>query len=159
MTHLMALSISTGILCGIWTQFGDVIGLIAWAGFAGTTTYFAVGKYGLEGFFTAIRQNLFGVACGMTIIVLCDIFPFSASLFVFGGLISFVLCIAGKFKYLSYVPGSFVGCFSTFAAGGNWKVLIPSLIVGALLGLSCDVGGKLLHSMFGKSEAEVEPQQ
>lgn len=156
MTHLMALSISTGILCGVWTQFGDSIGLIAWAGFAGCTTYFAVGKYGLEGFFTAIRQNIFGICCGMTIIILCNYFPFAAAPFVFGGLLSFVLCIAGKFKYLSYVPGSFIGCFTTFAGGGDWKILIPSLIVGAFLGLSCDVGGKWLFSILGKSEVEEQ---
>ena len=112
------------------------------------------GKHGLDGFLTAIRQNMFGIFCGMMIIVLGNLFPFAASPFVFSGLLSFVICIAGALDFFAFIPGTFLGCFCTFAANGDWKLLIPSMIVGALLGLTCDLGGDLLFSMFGKSEAE-----
>lgn len=49
-----------------------------------------------------------------------------------------------------------MGCFSTFAGEGNWKILIPSLFLGALLGVGCELGGDLLFSIFGKSEIEKQ---
>ena len=63
MTELMALSIVTGVLCGLWSQLAPMLGFVTWAGFAGCTTYFASGKQGLEGFIVTVRQNLFGVLC------------------------------------------------------------------------------------------------
>jgi len=33
MTQLMALSITTGILCGVWSYISGPIGLLAWIGF------------------------------------------------------------------------------------------------------------------------------
>lgn len=152
MTQLMALSITTGVLCGVWSYISAPLGLLAWVGFAGCTTYFASGKHGMDGVFTTVRQNMFGVACGMTILALCDLFPFEGSLLVFSGLLTFVMCIAGNFKYLAFIPGSFVGCFSTFAANGDWKVLIITLLCGAILGIACDKSGDLLYAKLGKPE-------
>lgn len=154
MSSLMALSITTGILCGIWTQISIPIGLMAWAGFAGTTTYFATGESGPKALFSAIRQNMFGVLCAMGIIILSDYFSFPGALMVFSGLITFVMCIAGAFKYLSFIPGTFLGAFSTFAADGNYQIVILSLLAGAILGISCDLSGKWLYSKFGKPEKD-----
>jgi hypothetical protein len=156
MTQLMALSITTGILCGVWSYISGPIGLLAWIGFAGCTTYFASGKHGIDGVFTTIRQNMFGVLCGMAIITLCDLFPFQGSLMVFSGFLTFVMCIAGRFKYLAFIPGSFVGCFSTFAANGDWVVLVITLLCGAALGIACDKSGDWLYSVFGKAENEAK---
>ena len=47
--EVFVLSIVTAILCGIWSYLSGIVGLIAWAGFAGCTTYFATGKHGLLG--------------------------------------------------------------------------------------------------------------
>lgn len=147
MTELMALSIVTGVLCGLWSQFAPAIGLITWAGFAGCTTYFASGKHGLEGFVVTVRQNMFGVVCGMTIILLSTKFPFSLDQVLYSGLLTFVMCIVGRYKSLSFIPGTFVGCFSTFASNGEWEILVPTLIVGALLGVACDLMGKSFYKL------------
>lgn len=156
MTQIMSLSVITGILCGIWSQISIPMGLMTWAGFAGCTTYFASGKHGLDGFLTTIRQNMFGVFCGMMIIVLDGHFTFPGSTLIFSGLVTFIMCIAGKHKCFSFIPGTFMGCFSTFAGEGNWKILILSLFLGALLGVGCELGGDLLFSIFGKSEIEKQ---
>lgn len=154
MTELLALSIVTGILCGIWSQIAPMIGLISWAGFAGCTTYFASGKHGKEGFFLTVRQNLFGVACGMIIILLSNKFPVLLAPFLFSGFITFIMCIAKKIKGLEFIPGTFVGCFSTFASNGDWKILVPTLVVGALLGVGCDLGGKALYNIVNKNKVK-----
>lgn len=150
MSELMALSIITGILCGIWAQLSPAVGLLCWAGFAGCTTYFASGKHGKEGFLVTIRQNLLGVLCGMTIIFLSTKFPIRYDQLLFSGFITFVMCIAGKYNWFSFIPGTFVGCFSTFASNGEWKLLIPSLLCGAVLGVLCDLGGKKFYKIVNK---------
>lgn len=152
MTQLMALSIVTGVLCGVWSQFSPVVGLITWAGFAGCTTYFASGKHGSDGFLVTVRQNMFGVLCGMIIIILSTKFPFSFDQVLYSGFLTFVMCIVGKYKSLSFIPGTFVGCFSTFASNGDWKILIPSLIAGAVLGVLCDRGGDVFYDLMSSKK-------
>ncbi len=98
MTELMALSIVTGVLCGLWSQLAPMLGFVTWAGFAGCTTYFASGKQGLEGFIVTVRQNLFGVLCGMAIIILSTKFPFSFDQVLYSGFLTFIMCIVGRYK-------------------------------------------------------------
>lgn len=142
---LCALSISTAVLCGIWTFLAGKFGLIGWAGFAGCTTYFASGKHGIEGLRKTIIPNLTGVLCGMTIILLSNIIPALGDLGIWCAIITFVMCIISKFKAFDFCPGTFMGCFTTFAANGDWKLLSVSLVLGALLGLGCDLGGEWIH--------------
>ncbi|MDR2832581.1 MAG: DUF1097 domain-containing protein [Streptococcaceae bacterium] len=150
MTELMALSLTTGVLCGAWAQFATPLGLLTWAGFAGCTTYFASGKKGIDGITTTIRQNLFGVLCGMSIWTLSNNFSFTGNLIVFSGIVTFVMCIAGKNKYLAFIPGTFVGAFSTFAANGEWFPLVLSLLAGSILAYLCDISGRGLFLISTK---------
>ena len=145
MSFLCALGIATAILCGIWTVFAGTIGLIGWAGFAGCTTYFASGEHGIKGLKKTIIPNLTGVLCGMMIIVLSNLVPVLGDFGIWCAIITFVMCMISKYELLSFCPGIFMGCFTTFAANGDWKMLSLSLVLGALLGLSCDYGGVWLH--------------
>lgn len=147
---LFALSISTAILCGIWVVLADATGLIGWAGFAGCTTYFATGHHGLVGLRKTVCPNLAGVACGMSIILLSNLVPALGTWGVWCGVITFVMCIISYFKAFDFCPGTFMGCFSTFAANGDWKVLTLSLLAGAVLGFCCDYGGKWLYKLASK---------
>lgn len=150
MSPLFALSLSTAVLCGIWAWLAGVFGLISWAGFAGCTTYFAFGKRGKIGLRTTIICNLAGVLCGMTIIYFSTLFPLFGDLGIWCGIVTFIMCIISKFELLQFCPGIFMGCFTTFAANGNWKDLVIALIIGAFLGLACDYGGMWLHKRMGK---------
>lgn len=152
MSSLCALSISTAVLCGIWSYLAGVIGLIGWAGFAGCTTYFASGKHGIIGLKKTILPNLAGVLCGMVIITLSNIFPVFGDLGIWCAIITFVMCIIAKVEWFDFCPGTFMGCFSTFAAGGDWKILVLSLVTGAFLGLACDYGGVWLHKAVTKNK-------
>lgn len=156
LSFLCALSITTGFFCGVWTWLSGVTGLLGWAGFAGCTTYFATGKHGTEGLKNAIIPNLGGILCGMTIIHLTNLSPDLGDLGIWSGIISFVICIITKFKWFNFTPGTFLGCFVTFAAGGNWKLLVPSIIVGAFLGWTCDTSGAWLYRVVSKEEKQEE---
>ncbi|MBR4308941.1 MAG: DUF1097 domain-containing protein [Oscillospiraceae bacterium] len=154
---LVWLSVSTAILCGVWValcsgweMIAPKFYLLSWAGFASCTTYFSCGAHGLTGLRKTLCPNLAGVACGMAIFFLSGLLPAGGTWGVWCGVITFVMCIISHFKLFDFCPGTFMGCFCTFAAGGDWKHLIPSLILGAILGLGCDFGGVWLHMMFGK---------
>lgn len=142
---LLALSVSTAVLCGIWTYLADLSGLIGWAGFAGCTTYFACGKHGIEGLKNTVFPNMAGVLCAIAIIALSNVIPVFGELGIWCAALTFVMCIISKYQLFAFCPGTFMGCFTTFAAGGEWKLLVPSLLIGAFLGLGCDYGGKWLH--------------
>lgn len=153
MSYLCALGIITAILCGIWTWVSAPLGLFGWAGFAGCTTYFACGKHGVEGLKKTIIPNMAGVLCGMTIFFLTGLVPVLGDLGIWCAIVTFVMCIIGKSKWFDFIPGTFMGCFSTFAAGGNWMILVPSLLLGALLGISCDKGGDWFYNTVTKNNS------
>lgn len=154
MSFLVALSITTGVFCGIWYVIAGMTGLIAWAGFAGCTTYFATGQHNKEGIMNTILPNLAGVACGMTSIFFGTMFPGLDNVGLWAGLISFVICMLSHFKCLKFTPGIFVGCFSTFASGGNWKLVVPSIFLGAFLGWICDASGAWLYKTVSGGKEE-----
>ena len=145
---LLALSTSTALLCGVWAALAPLFGLMGWAGFAGCTTYFSTGKHGWAGVLKTVCTNMAGVLCGMTIFFLTDLIPALGEWGVWCAVITFVMCILSWFKLLDFCPGTFMGCFCTFAAGGDWKILVPSLLLGALLGIACDSGGTWLYKVF-----------
>ena len=146
MSPLLALSISTAVFCGIWAAFATFTGLCGWAGFAGCTTYFSTGKHGKEGLLKTVCTNMAGVLCGLAIFALTNFVPVFGEWGIWCAIITFVMCIISRFDIVSFCPGIFMGCFCTFAANGDWKILIPSLLIGAALGVACDFGGVWLRS-------------
>lgn len=157
MSPLCALSITTAILCGIWAFIAGPLGLLSWAGFAGCTSYFACGEHGIKGLKRSVIPNMAGVICGMTIFLLSDLVPFLGTTGVWCGIVTFVMCIIGKSKWFSFIPGTFMGCFSTFAAGANWMILVPSLLAGAILGISCDKSGDWFYNnLIKNNSSDVE---
>lgn len=147
MSPLLALSISTAVFCGIWAALATFTGLCGWAGFAGCTTYFSTGKHGKEGLLKTICTNMAGVLCGLAIFALTHFVPVFGEWGIWCAIITFVMCIISHFEIVSFCPGIFMGCFCTFAAGGDWKLLVPSLLIGAALGVACDFGGGWLRKL------------
>lgn len=152
MSYLCALGIMTGMLCGLWLWVSNITGLLAWGGFAGCTTYFACGKHGVEALKKTIIPNITGVICGMAIILLSDLVPVLGTTGVWCAILVFIMCILGKSKWFDFIPGTFIGCFTIFAAGGNWMLLVPSLLLGALLGISCDNTGEWFYNLVTKDK-------
>ncbi len=163
MSFLFALSLSTGICCGIWAAISSIssLHLITWMGFAGCTAYFASGKHGKEGVLTAIASTLSGVISAMVAVYITSKFPTVVALpIIMTGIISCTMCLQSVVKTLWFIPGAFIGCFSTFAYlstganifGQDLVFQVISLILGAFLALSCDKGGELLFKLVGKKD-------
>ena len=152
MSVIMANALGTGIFCGIWQWLGTALGLVTWMGFVGCTSYFSAGG-GKTGFIKSVCSNYVGVLWGMCIILSGNIngsLLFSA---VVTGFFSWVICYQSKIDLLSLVPNTFMGGFSAFASGGNWKMLCICLILGNILGVCCDYSGRFFADKFGKANA------
>jgi hypothetical protein len=134
----MASVMATGLLCGLWTLISTPLGLLGWAGFAGCTTYFTLGAGGSKDMRKAMLCNIAGVGCGMLILILTNITGIPNGAAIFSGIVTCLMCVLGaKVLPINYTPGIFMGCFSTFAANGNWVILVISLVCGAILGFLC----------------------
>ncbi|WP_138418681.1 DUF1097 domain-containing protein [Aquibacillus sediminis] len=156
----MASALATGLLSGIWAYIAPLFGMLTWAGFAGCTTFFAVGTGGTKALRTAMITNTTGVACGMAILGLSATIDIPAGAAIFSGIITSVMVLLGNVRPMNYTPGIFVGCFSTFAVGGDWPLVLISLLCGVLLGFfSAELGGKfssLYQKIAPKQDGEIE---
>lgn len=150
--NLVLAAVVTGILCGVWAGVAPLVNLSIWAGFAGCTAYFASGKNGVNGLLLTISTTFVGVGTALAMIAGSDVIgpPFGTAVAV-GGIVALIV-LMGAVRWLAFVPGIFVGCYSTFAIEGDWKLLGLSLLAGAVLGLLCDWGGGRAVKTFGEPE-------
>ncbi|NIY91830.1 DUF1097 domain-containing protein [Vibrio diazotrophicus] len=145
MSTLLAIAITTGILSGVWGWVAISFGLLSWAGFLGCTSYFAAPKDGVRGLLESYATNLAGVFWAMIIIKGTQYMSVDMLGYVLTGVVSFLMCIQAKKQWLSYIPGTFIGCCATFAANGEWQIVIPSLLLGGAFGFSMKASGLWLH--------------
>ncbi len=146
MSTLLAIALTTGILSGIWGWASISLGLLTWAGFLGCTSYFASPNDSIKGLFASMLTNLTGVFWAMVIISGSQYASVELLGYVLTGIVSFVMCIQAKKQWLSYIPGTFIGCCATFAANGQWQIVIPSLIVGGCFGYAMKTTGLWLYN-------------
>lgn len=67
------------------------------------------------------------------------------------GVVAFLMCVQACQRWLSFVPGTFIGCCATFAAGGDWRLVIPSLLLGLLFGYGMKNSGLWLAARRRRS--------
>ncbi|MDO6707043.1 DUF1097 domain-containing protein [Photobacterium sp. 1_MG-2023] len=155
MSVLIAIAITTGILSGLWGWIAVSLGLLSWAGFLGCTTYFASPQDGLKGVGLSLATNLSGVAWAMMIIHGSEWIGIEVFGYVMTALVSFLMCVQAKRQWLSFIPGTFIGCCATFAANGHWQLVIPSLILGVCFGYAMKTSGLWLQAKSQKTAAPV----
>ncbi|MFA0087358.1 DUF1097 domain-containing protein [Vibrio sp. 10N.261.51.F12] len=146
MSQLIAISITTGLLSGLWGWIAISFGLLSWAGFLGCTSYFASPTDGAKGLALSLVTNLSGVAWALVIIHGSSLINLEIAGYVITALVSFFMCFQAKRAWLAYIPGTFIGACATFAANGNWQLVIPSLVLGGLFGFAMKSSGLWLHA-------------
>ncbi|MBY8285816.1 DUF1097 domain-containing protein [Vibrio fluvialis] len=156
MSTLFAISLTTGILSGIWGWVAVSLGLLSWAGFLGCTSYFASPKDGLRGLGESLLTNLSGVFWAMVIIEASDYVGIEILGYVITAVVAFFMCIQASKQWLAYIPGTFIGSCATFAASGDWKLVIPSLFLGGLFGSLMKSSGVWLHQRSKQSDLKKE---
>ncbi|MEQ4924731.1 DUF1097 domain-containing protein [Proteus hauseri] len=142
MKTLFFTALTTGILSAVWAFVANQFGLLSWAGFLGCTAYFAYPKEGLKGLAVTIATIMSGVIWALAIIYGSNLFNDISILgYAITGVIAFVMCIQAKSTLLAYIPGTFIGACTLFAAQDNLPQIIISLIVGVLFGYSMKMSG------------------
>ncbi|PJE80315.1 Inner membrane protein YcdZ [invertebrate metagenome] len=144
MSPLLSVSITTGIFSGIWVWMADSLSLLSWAGFLGCTGYFA-SKGDIKSLIQTISANLAGVGWAIVIASSASFISGTMGNYLMVTLVAFLMCIQARYPLLSYIPGTFIGACSTFAADGQWQPVIPSLILGAVIGFLMKQSGRWLH--------------
>jgi hypothetical protein len=148
---LVAISLTTAILSGLWGWVAISLGLISWAGFLGCTSYFASPTDGLKGLGQSLTTNMTGVFWAMVIIHASSLVSLEILGYFATAIVAFFMCIQAKQAWLAYIPGTFIGCCATFAAEGNWKLVVPSLILGGIFGYLMKASGLWLHQRIEHS--------
>lgn len=154
LSPLGSLALAMAFYAAVWTVLCEHTGMASWIGFAGCTTYFASGKKSFQGIGTAFAVNIAGTGWALLSITAGRLWDWEYGTAVLCAVISYLIIIQANIKALSFIPGAYIGCFTTFAAGGDWKQLIPALTLGILLGWATDVTGTWLHQRVIKTYVE-----
>lgn len=135
-------AIATAVCCAVWGKIAGMIGLPGWAGFAGCTAYFAAPGKGLKSLPATLACVGSGIFYALLSIYVSGLFTGGTVAFLFTLVTTFLMCAGDCTKILSFVPGAFIGSFSTFAADGSIRAVI-AIIIGVFLGYVCDTMGRL----------------
>ncbi|MCQ1056982.1 DUF1097 domain-containing protein [Photobacterium sp. DNB23_23_1] len=157
MSTLVAIAITTGILSGIWGWVAVSLGLLSWAGFLGCTAYFASPKDGVKGLLLSLATTMSGVFWAMVIIHLSSEVGIEIIGYVITAVVAFFMCFQAKQAWFSFIPGTFIGSCATFAAGGDWQIVVPSLVLGVFFGYSMKASGLWLQQKLAKTVRTLAP--
>jgi hypothetical protein len=156
MNVLVMIAITTGILSGVWGWVAISLGLISWAGFLGCTAYFACPKGGVRGLTISTLTCLSGVFWAEVILAGSSLRPeWTLVGYMLTGVVAFLMCLQAWQQWLAFVPGTFIGACATFAAQGNWRQVVLSLLVGLLFGYAMKNSGLWLAERRAKQRRRV----
>lgn len=156
MGRLGATAVTTGILSGVWGWTAAVSGLPAWAGFLGCTSYFASPTDGARGLAASVLTNLSGVFWALVILRGSEYAAVEGLGYAITAAVAFLMCIQAMQAWLVHIPGTFIGACATFAAGGDWRIVVPALAAGGLFGYLMKTSGRWLHRTLAP-DAERRP--
>jgi hypothetical protein len=159
MSILFAIALTTGLLSGLWGWVAVSLGLLSWAGFLGCTTYFASPVQGIKGLLLSMLTNMTGVFWAMVIIKGSQWAHFEILGYVVTAIVAFFMCIQAKHRWLIFIPGTFIGSCATFAGNADLKLIIPSLLVGAIFGYLMKATGVWLYEQQDKRKAVLMAQE
>ena len=157
MSELFLVSLFSGIIAFIWSNISDLSGIFIWVGFAGWTSFCVADETdSIKKMIKSYSCNLTGIFWSMVTIYISSLIdiPLVSNLLTCG-VITFILIYQSRFKKFSCVPCSFIGCFTTFALNGDFKMAAIGLLCGAILGYISDKTG-ILAFRFTHSDSDIK---
>lgn len=160
---LISVSLSVGILAGLWqvlvsvipADFAIPLGGVGVAGFLGWATFYAAGGK-KDGLVKGSAANLTGVIWAMVIVLIMQLFNFNLlGAFLGVAVGAFMMCFQAHIKLLGFIPGAFIGCSTLFALGATitdvvlWPTII-GLLAGLVLGFISEWLGGLINKYIIK---------
>jgi len=155
---LLPVSISIGVLCGIWFQITVMVPwLIAWVGYAAWASFYYAGG-NKDALIKSIAANIAGMVQGAIFYWLWVSFGLGSLplLSAWIGVFCFLMTIEGNIPLLSAIPGQFVGAAVFFGNLGGHKgeigVTLANTCVCMLIGNLAGLLSAKLPDMFKKRE-------
>ncbi|MCR4441505.1 MAG: DUF1097 domain-containing protein [Peptococcaceae bacterium] len=149
---LFPISLSIGILAGLWTYLSIAFGLLTWPAFVGWAIYFYLGGT-KEALGKAIPPMIVGLGLGyLTSLAYAGL---NGDALILSGLVvilAFLMTYMMNIPLLAAAPAAFQGCAVFFGVGDPIKAGIP-FIIGLLLGYVSAVIPDVLMSASKKKEA------
>ncbi|ALB62362.1 FIG00554764: hypothetical protein [Cronobacter condimenti 1330] len=156
MNRHFSLAFTTGLLSALWAWAAVALGLPSWAGFLGCTAWFASPKGGISGFLTILFTLCSGVLWAQVIIAGSAMAPALSGLsYAMTGVVAFLMCMQARQALLAFVPGTFIGACATFAGQGDWKSVVPALLLGLLFGVAMKCSGNWLGARHEAKKTTV----
>lgn len=158
---LLPVSLSIGVLCGLWFQITMwQPWLIAWVGYAAWASFYYAGG-DVEGIKKSLAANIAGMTQGAIFFFLWtkigggNIYALSAIIGVF----CFVMTIEGNIPLLATIPGQFVGAavfFGNMGAheGDIWVTLLNTFVIMVIGNFAGLLSAKLPELFTKKKEEE-----
>jgi len=131
--QLFPLSLSIGILAGIWTYVSVVCGFLTWPAFVGWAIFFFVGG-NKEALVKAFPTVLTGLVLGyLTVVANTALSGSTMILSILVTVLAFIMTFMMNVPLLAAAPAAFAAAATFFGVGDPLKAGIP-LIIGLLLG-------------------------
>jgi len=132
--QLFPLSLSIGILAGIWTYLSVILGLLTWPAFVGWAIFFFAGG-NKEALAKAFPPLLTGLILGyLTVLANTALSGDTLILSILVVVLAFIMTFMMNVPLLATAPAAFAAAAVYFGVGDPIKAGIP-LIIGLLLGL------------------------
>lgn len=145
--QLFPLSLSIGILAGIWTYLSVLLGLLTWPAFIGWAIFFFAGG-NKEALTKAFPPLLVGLILGyLTVLANTALSGDTLILSILVVILAFIMTFMMNVPILATAPAAFAAAATYFGVGDPLKAGIP-LIIGLLLGYI----SVWLPGLFVKSE-------
>jgi len=131
--QLLPISLSIGILAGIWTFVSATYGILTWPTFVGWAIFFFLGA-NKDALVKAFPPVLVGLILGyLTVVANTSLNGNTLILAILVAILAFLLTFMMNISWLAAAPAAFAATATYFGVGDPIKAAIP-LIIGLLLG-------------------------
>lgn len=145
----LPISISVGLLAGIWTYISAVTGLLTWPAFAGWSVYFFAGA-DMKGIKESVPPAIVGLVLGyISVYINSNFWSGILGLSVLVVIIAFIMTYLMNYPVFALAPSAFLGAAVYFGAGGLVAASVPFFIGLILLGLLSTALAGMIENTIG----------
>ena len=143
-----SIAITTAILSALWIIVATLLNLPSWAGFLGCTTFFAFNDNRVKALFTCAFSLASGATWACMSLAIINLSKGSLCiLFIATGAMAILRCIQARLKYVSFIPGAFIGSCTIFSNTEHIFESLIALFIGLFSGFLMNYSGIYLHRM------------
>ncbi|MDD4343160.1 MAG: DUF1097 domain-containing protein [Eubacteriales bacterium] len=150
----LPISISVGLLAGIWTYLSAVTGVLTWPAFAGWAVFFFTGA-DIKGIKESIPPALVGFGLGhISVLINQNFWEGILGLSVLVTVIAFIMTYLMNYTLFSLAPAAFLCAAVYFGTGSLFGGSIPFFIGLIALGLLSITLSNIIENMIGGKKIE-----